>query len=83
MVDIVKGFAKIDAGLLLKKPLAVIFEEFFGVYFASSITIIKGAGIQHMQKPKSSLFPFINSDLRASGPFSCIQTQQKMKSRLQ
>jgi hypothetical protein len=36
VVDIVKGFPKIDAGLLLKNPLAVICQEFFGVYFASS-----------------------------------------------
>lgn len=34
--DIVKGFAEIDAGLLLKKPLAVVFEELFGVDFTSS-----------------------------------------------
>jgi hypothetical protein len=33
VVDVIKGFAEIDAGLREKKPLQTLFEDFFGVNF--------------------------------------------------
>lgn len=36
VVDVVKGFAEIDAGLREKQPLAAVFEAYFGVDFKSA-----------------------------------------------
>jgi hypothetical protein len=37
VVDVVKGFAEIDAGLREKQPLATIFKAYFGVDFKSTM----------------------------------------------
>jgi len=33
VIDVIKGFADIDAGLCKKQPLQTLFEDFFGVDF--------------------------------------------------